>query len=537
MVYYAPYAAKLEHEPTAMSANAVLAPTQTTFRAANLLRLLLIVAVVLTPTAVTFGLANILNITPIDAAPTISDEILYWHQVATFREVGFNGGYYTINEVPAPAEFSHFFTKGPLFPAIYGTLGRLLGWAPSAALGFNLIFVTIGLMIFVIVTKPTTTQLLVALPLVATFWPLMLNIPLVMQEAFQCAVAIALAGLFYIAIKQGPNLSRKRRWLFVLIIVASSLVKGITLAVLLVPLLLVTTRKRSLMQTVIALAQAGALIIVSYMTFRLVSLPESRIMSGLSEDMAGGAGSMLAGLWTDTRENIEMFAQGRSLEIVLRFQVLFIAIISGIGVLRGMWPGRGKARLAPTDTRFAESLFHLCNLGAILAANVIFYDVQIWRDYRVMLPHLLLSALVMLAFRRWWLVTLLIVVHLLLWPKFRETYAERHLPPESDINFDITTFEDTMNQYVHYDAGESNSWCNTMLMSSFHQIQQRVIGVPAGIGLSSFRALDRLEYPIKSRYVLMDHTRVDTTGYPLNLEVLAETDIGTLYLNRDADCD
>ena len=38
----------------------------------------------------------------LDYTPQWSDEVYNWHQVATFRAVGFDGGYYTSNERPAP---------------------------------------------------------------------------------------------------------------------------------------------------------------------------------------------------------------------------------------------------------------------------------------------------------------------------------------------------------------------------------------------------------------------------------------------------
>jgi hypothetical protein len=72
------------------------------------------------------------DVTPNRFYPFKVDEMRYWHQIATFRAVGFNGGYYTIDEQPAPASFSHFHTKGPLFPMLYGTIACFVGWYPES---------------------------------------------------------------------------------------------------------------------------------------------------------------------------------------------------------------------------------------------------------------------------------------------------------------------------------------------------------------------------------------------------------------------
>ena len=60
--------------------------------------------------------------------PGGADEVLYWHQAATFRSVGFDGGYYTNYEQTSPASFTTFYAWGPFVPAFYGGLWRIIGW-------------------------------------------------------------------------------------------------------------------------------------------------------------------------------------------------------------------------------------------------------------------------------------------------------------------------------------------------------------------------------------------------------------------------
>src|SRR4051794_8205720 len=55
-------------------------------------------------------------------ANTFNDAILYWRQIYSFSQVGFNAGYYTLNELAAPSPLSHYFFYGPFLPMIYGSI-------------------------------------------------------------------------------------------------------------------------------------------------------------------------------------------------------------------------------------------------------------------------------------------------------------------------------------------------------------------------------------------------------------------------------
>ncbi|MFQ3566018.1 MAG: hypothetical protein SNJ59_03375 [Aggregatilineales bacterium] len=57
--------------------------------------------------------------------PFDSDEVVYWHQIATFRVAGFNGGQYSVDELTALAAFSHFHTHGFFHPALLGSIARI----------------------------------------------------------------------------------------------------------------------------------------------------------------------------------------------------------------------------------------------------------------------------------------------------------------------------------------------------------------------------------------------------------------------------
>ncbi len=78
--------------------------------------------------------------------PRWSDEVYNWHPVATFRAVGFDGGYYTSNERPAAISFIHFYAHGRGHPILLGTLGRLLGWEYNSGPILNTVIVTLAIL-------------------------------------------------------------------------------------------------------------------------------------------------------------------------------------------------------------------------------------------------------------------------------------------------------------------------------------------------------------------------------------------------------
>src|SRR5262249_54396437 len=127
---------------------------------------------------------------------TYNDSMLYWREAYTFSQVGFNGGFYTTNELPARLGFIHFYVYGPVYPIVYGTIGRLFGWYYATPVIINLALIGLAIAAFTIITRPDRRQLLLAGALFATFWPILLFLLSNMQESYQQALAILLGGGF-----------------------------------------------------------------------------------------------------------------------------------------------------------------------------------------------------------------------------------------------------------------------------------------------------------------------------------------------------
>src|SRR5262249_40321423 len=84
-------------------------------------------------------------------APETNDEIGYYLQTKAFVHKSLTGGYFTLCEKPAPATFSHFGVHGPLFPILYGLVGKTFGWELYSGPLFNCGFLTVAIAIFCLV--------------------------------------------------------------------------------------------------------------------------------------------------------------------------------------------------------------------------------------------------------------------------------------------------------------------------------------------------------------------------------------------------
>jgi len=63
-----------------------------------------------------------------------------------------------------------------------------------------------------------------------------------------------------------------------------------------------------------------------------------------------------------------------------------------------------------------------------------------------------------------------------------------------------------------------------------------LIGLPPEIGYTYFILPDEVEQPIQSRYLLLFEPDYEALRDRVNLDHLASTEVGELYLNVGADC-
>ena len=139
-------------------------------------------------------LAAVFNATLLDYFPAVSDELAYQRQIAAFVAAGFDSGYFTTFERPAPFAFTHFAVHGPAFPVIYGLIGRFAGWELYSGPIFNLAVLALATAAFLVMGRLSRAQILATGAVLLTSWWLLLMATITMQESLNQAVMIVMAG-------------------------------------------------------------------------------------------------------------------------------------------------------------------------------------------------------------------------------------------------------------------------------------------------------------------------------------------------------
>jgi hypothetical protein len=474
--------------------------------------------------------------------PTWSDEVYYWHQAATFQAVGLDGGYYTVNEVPAPAAWAHFNAWGVFVPALHGTVAKVTGWSLYAIpLVTQLCWlVALGILVFTVAMDIRSTLLLGVV--IVTFIPFLLFAPSSMLEGVQMAAAVFLAGVFarLLALPNSPRpLLQVMGLLFVLFAIASL---RLTWALLCLPLLALVLRPRQWWQWLAILAVSGVFFLGITALVDRVAAPDVKFIQMLRPLLRDDLPLAIQRWLQKIGENLVLLPQGNPLEILQRAQYLLLLVaITGWGIQR-FWKRRSMAdqQSGDADGTGREIAFHLFNLGVILAFQLLLYDVFDWRDYRVLAPPLLLSLILLVVRRRWLLVGMVVVSMMLFLPRAFEEYRSDAWYGSYGLQAQHTTYVEwraTLSDTMQYRADAPSAWCNTVLHTFvYFQEPALLLAFQPGIGLSMILDEENLVFPLKSQYLLLDDGFYERHAEKLHTETLISVPYGHLYRNRDAPC-
>jgi len=472
----------------------------------------------------------------------INDAIDYWLEAQAFAHAGLRGGYFTIDERPAPASLSHFGSHGPLFPMLHGMLGRLLGWHPWSIPMFHAAFVTAALLFFARrIPLDGGGRILTALG-VATFWPLLLFLPTSLQEGLHLAVAVFLAAALH-PLLDGRAASGAMRAALLAALVAASLMRpswGLLLPAVFVLLVGGASRRRQVLAAAAGIALAAAIVA----TFDYTAAPFGReefffVRVARRQE---GASALVTRMATNASRFVEA---GSALEVRSRFLLLALALASGFLA----WRVRPRRPLA----------FHAYNLGSILIAAVLAYVFGPWADYRIFAAHLLLSTL-LLASSRAAVARCLAAVVLLAQLACVGPFIEAFQGLRESYRYDaarIEAFGAAARPAIRFGPGR-DGWCNTLVSVNPPYFYPEMVALPPGIGVTMLFGSGEAPRPaLRSRYVLLDpddarrwslgpptvtpagpdHVRVTVGDWlALDLKPLGSTPVGRLYQNLDARC-
>ena len=486
--------------------------------------------VVAAPAVVTCGLlAALFDATLLDYFPLVSDEIAYQRQIAAFVQAGFNGGYFTAYEQPAPFAFTHFSVHGPAFPVIYGLIGRMVGWELYSGPMFNLAVLALATSVFLVMGRLSRAQIAAAGVVILTSWWVLLMASITMQESLNQAVMIVMAG--FVARLMHPDTKQHGRLLLgALVILGIASVLRPTNWIVAVPLVLLGMPWQRPLHTALATLGAALGIPMFWLLWRYLSAPIPGLAIEWAPATSSGAIGMIATYFVDhLRENAEIFEVAPFLEAPFFQHVMFesVAVALGCTVLAASGARRGALP-------FKVDLFILLVLGLALVAFLGFYFDSEASISRVTAPFLLLSLLVFVATRlRTWMIVAAVAANLLVVPSFLATYRQwrgdlfRNDPARYDL------FRAQLSPWLTFDARRS-PWCNTLLTTTY---EREIVAVPAGVGLSVGSPSNNVAVPIKSGYLLLRQDGVEDFARKARLQHLATTALGELYANRDAACE
>jgi hypothetical protein len=493
------------------------------------------------PAIITCTLVAVLfHKTLLDYFPDASDELAYYHQIATFARAGFNGGYYSFNEVHAPFAASHFSVHGPAFAVLYGMPARLAGWTYYSGPLFNLAALALATMLFIVVARPTIGQIAGIGVVIATSWWVILMLSSTMQETLNQAFMIVMAA-FAVRLAKADVERPAMTVLAALAVLAIASVLRPTNWIVAPPVVLIGLRRRPRLAVLAALV-ATVGIPAFWVLWRYISAPIPDL--ALEPAKLQSVGAVFGFFWRSLRKNSELFDLDRLRANPFSQYVLFEA--AGVAAISGVLAVVAVARAATRRTDaalgqlvenlpFNVDVFNLATLATALLAFLGFYFDSQASISRVTAPFVLLSMLVLATTRsRLWIVGAVVAANVLLAPPFVTQYREwrRSMFGVEDRDA-INKFRQQMETLVPYQPGQG-PWCNTLLTMVY---PREILAVPAGIGLSMATRQTPSAEPVKSRYLLLRDNGVQLYGGGNELRHLAKFPLGDLYLNLGAPCE
>jgi hypothetical protein len=458
-----------------------------------------------------------------DFQPAWSDEVIYWHSINTFKEVGIHGGYFTFEEILAKSGQLQFGTHGAAFSLLYGSVARVVGWNLSSGPLFNAVF--IGLFLFAVLwlIQPDTRRAVLIALLVAMSFPLLFYLPTTMQESLNQGFAILVAA-FLICLARGKT----SRWAFKLLAVLTVFIASlfrITWVLAFPPILYFSftgaASKRWLKVILFSLVLAFA----SYIIFSWWTspYPDWFFFNVLGRNIP--LVERLSALLGRIGENLAVFfsvnSQSNLVEIILRFQFLLVMLLMFILLRKNV----------------SLSLATIFLFATHFVAVVALYDVKYFRDFRFLSPILLFGLIMLIELWEYqgmakWLPALLAVAFMLPYQFYFSAYqmhlnefvADSAVPPED--------YRETLANLQYW--ASSDPWCNSLLVDQTAGESLKLL--PAGIGLNVLLEPSRLLGKVNSHYVFVSRETIEKLGMQETCRALFQDDIHIICERTDDTC-
>lgn len=489
-------------------------------------------ATALLPVAMLFLLLQLgFGARPDDYIPWSSDHVDYWHEILSFKEKGFDCGYYGYEE--KPARLGPYGGHGPLLPMFYGTLAKMTGWNYSTPVYYNTAFLVLSWAIFLFMLRPGLKESLFYFAFALTFTPVFYWQGALMQEPMQFSLAIVMAGLFSRAMERRTR-SQATPFLDHLLI-SLVFLAGLfrpTWSFLFFPLFFLFRKDQSIVKPLI---KAGCLMGLSAMAYATLVAPYPYDPSLLGDLIDLARGGSAAPLLEHAHYNATDVFTNRSTFYpnLVSYEILFFL---GFCLAWLAW-FLARGRKSEKHKGLGPGLWTTTFL-VLSTIGFLFFLYVVNGSYitKHLAPVFLFGILILARHVPIKYCYLFVVINILTAPAFLSNYRSIYYTNYVRNNFiskQINTFKTSIQPFISYEKS-SSPWCNTMAMTNFPGV---ISALPAGVAFNNIYFQETMEGPLKSRYLLIAAPEAKKRIAQYNdIELLTTTPFGELHLNKSSPC-
>ena len=429
--------------------------------------------------------------------PAWSDEFGWYHQVDSIIHYGAPLGYYGYNESFAAVGTFGPWGIAPLLP--YALLGSIFGWSLSSMAIFNMTFLSISILSFILLTKPTNKQFVF---LIIGYLSLYITVGYsmtAMSESLRYAGAIFLAGFIIWVERHTADKSKKLTVAEKVVFIVGSIISlyfvqvYVILSLAVFPLTFFALRRTKLNTLLRFIISVIATMIVAALSFMLISattcpyfmpstieLISERIRT---EGLFAGIGYAL-GNFKDNIVTAFSLALGNGGDehnnIILWYFIAYIGLLVLLLVWQTVKIFRKKDVISGENIFLNLSLFFL---SGFLAGYCLLYTASYWTLCRGINTALVMSAF-LLAFcnvntpRRFQAVMPLLAV-MSVFTYYGNVINERYQIAQQEAN--IISEREKISEVITISPQKSR-WENTINLYGYEVIY---ISLPVGAGYNS----------------------------------------------------
>jgi len=457
------------------------------------------------------------------------DQYFYYNETASFSVHGLNSGYYGAGE--KAAVLGGYGPHGLGYPAVTGTIAALTGGMRLYSIPLiNLAFLTVALAVFVACVNPTAGYLVKFWLFLLTFPPLILFLPVGLQDGFHYGIAVTLAWMFYRLIRQDEKGGTGRfRWVVLGAILAACAIRN-TWAFLFIPYFFIIAPD-SFERPLWPLVKSGSMFLAVYFLFNLFVSPWVASL-GADPDFAVNASRGHAAFLLDlSLRNVMSLLDFKSNFFSNLISLEMFVFIFGAGLLPFFFSRRvATANAISARTARLLGLFNLTVSGLLFLILVLIYTGSGHHLPRLLSAGFILSVLLSLRLLKSKALLLVLVANVMLLPMTMD-HAQRfllqaYLDPKPNLWL-VQTFKNQIAPSLRYDES-ANRWGNTIVMERPHMAAY--LGLPPGIGIQLL-GREIPATPFKSRYFLLSDNGYDILSRHSPLTKIGDTFLGGLYRN------